>query len=109
MLGEKVAGKPHVAERLRHLLAVELDEAVVQPIAREGLAAVPAGALSELVLVVWKEQVDATAVNIDRLAEMRCRHRRALDVPAGPAAAPGAVPTDDLRLRRFPEHEVARV
>src|SRR5262245_66293175 len=107
MLGEKVAREAHVAERLRHFLAVELDEPVVQPIAREGLAAVAAGALRELVLVVRKQQVDAAAVNIDRFPEVRGRHRRALDVPTGPAAAPGAIPTDDLGARRLPPHEVA--
>src|SRR5690606_15624865 len=41
--------------------------------------------------------------------QVRFRHGRALDVPAGPTAAPGAVPAGQVRGGRLPQHEVARV
>jgi len=48
-------------------------------------------------------------MDVDRLAEMTLDHRRAFDVPAWPAAAPGTVPADHLRRRRLPQHEVGRI
>src|SRR3546814_9107357 len=70
----------HIADRLRHLLAVDVEKAVVQPVARENLAAMRAGRLRDLVLVVRKDQVVTAAVNIDGLAKQRFGHRRALDM-----------------------------
>ena len=81
----------------------------MQPIARVTRAAVRARALRDLVLVVRKQQIDAAAVDVDRLAEVRLGHRRAFDVPTGPAAPPRARPTDGVLVRRLPEHEVAGV
>src|SRR3546814_19428275 len=78
-----------IADRLRHLLAVDVEKAVVQPVARENLAAMRAGRLRDLVLVVRKDQVVTAAVNIDGLAKQRFGHRRALDMPAGATATPG--------------------
>jgi len=46
------------------------------------------GGLGRLVLVVREEQVDTAGVQVELLAEVRHRHRRALDVPARPARAP---------------------
>src|SRR6476620_104106 len=69
-----------VAERLAHLLAADGDPGVVQPVAREpepGRAR-----LGLLVLVVREAQVDAAAVDVERLAQVLAGHRRALDVPA---------------------------
>ena len=49
--------------------------------------------LRDLVLVVREDQVVAAAVDVERLAEIAVRHRRALDVPARAARAPRARPT----------------
>ena len=67
----------------RHLLALDLQEAVVHPVSRHQLG-VPmrAARLGDLVLVVREDEVDAAAVDVERLAEVAPRHRRALDVPA---------------------------
>ena len=66
--------------------------------------------LRRLVLVVGEDQVVAAAVDLERRAEHRLRHRGALDVPARPAAAPRRVPRRVLhRLGRLPEREVERV
>ena len=37
--------------------------------------------------MVREHQIDAAAMDVERLAEMLPRHRRAFDVPAGPPAA----------------------
>ena len=49
--------------------------------------------LRDLVLVVREDQVGAAAVDVERLAEVAVRHRRALDVPARAARSPRARPT----------------
>ena len=44
--------------------------------------------LRDLVLVVREDQVGAAAVDVERLAEVAVRHRRALDVPARDGPVP---------------------
>src|SRR5512134_1523771 len=56
-----------------------------------------------------EDEVLATAVDIERFAEVAPAHRRALDVPAGPAAPPRAVPAGVALARRLPKDEVGRV
>ena len=66
--------------------------------------------LRGLVLVVREDEVDAAAVDVELDAQQRLGHRRALDVPARPAAAPRRVPGGVLALLpRLPEREVQRV
>src|SRR3546814_14363473 len=72
----------HIADRLRHLLAVDVEKAVVQPVARENLAAMRAGRLRDLVLVVRKDQVVPAPVPIDALAQPRFAPRPPLATPA---------------------------
>ena len=64
--------------------------------------------LGDLVLVVREDQIGAAAVDVERLAEVAVRHRRALDVPARTPRAPGARPRRLARLRRLPQREVER-
>ena len=66
-------------------------------------------ALRDLALVVREDQVGAAAVQVERRAELLHRHRRALDVPAGPADAERRAPRGLVGERRLPEHEVERV
>ena len=82
-----------------------LEQSVVQPVLGHRLA-VAALALGDFVLVMRKDQVESTAVDVERLAQQAAAHRRALDVPAGASLAPGAVPGRFARLGRFPEREV---
>ena len=98
-----------VAHRLGHLGAAHVEHAVVQPEAREQLAAVGAGALRDFVLVVRELQVHAAGMDVDGLAQVRGGHRRALDVPAGPAQPPGRVPARLGRVGGLPQHEVAGI
>ena len=65
--GGGLAHGEEVAERLAHLLVVDVDKAVVQPVVDE-FAAVGGLGLRDLVLVVREGEVAAAAVDVDRLA-----------------------------------------
>src|SRR3990170_7339187 len=71
-----------VAEALRHLLPLDLEEAVMHPDLRHHFRPMRAARLGDLVLMMRKHEVDAAAMNVEGLAEMRRRHGRALDMPA---------------------------
>ena len=124
---EDVADGVHVAERLRHFLAVDEEVLDVKPGADE----FPAGrffALGDFVFVVGKSEVGAAAVDVDQgrpgvcgVLRVRCRgeagvggeefeaQRGTFDVPARAAPAPGRFPADvAVGLGPFfPEDEVA--
>jgi hypothetical protein len=77
-----------------------IEHAVVQPVAREGCAAMRAHALRDFVLVVRELQVDAAGVDVDGVAEVRPRPspsiRCASRAGRGPRANPSpAVPGVD--------------
>lgn len=99
-----------VAERLAHLGAADAEQAVVHPVAGE--RQVGGLRLGDLVLVVRERQVEPAAVDVELGAQVTPAHRRALDVPAGPAATPRRRPGGLGRLARLdalPEREVTRV
>ena len=84
---EHFAERDDVADRLRHLLLGQLEQAVVGPEPCERAAR--SRRLSELVLVVRKAEVEPAAVELELGAEMLLGHRGALDVPAWTAASHG--------------------
>jgi hypothetical protein len=107
--GEQLVDGDEVAERLRHLVALDLQEAVVEPVVGHHLGAEAAARLRHLVLVVRKDEIDAAAVDVEDLAEMLPRHRRALDMPArapGRGDAGRRWPRRLARLRGLPQHEI---
>src|SRR4029079_7591003 len=66
--------------------------------------------LRELVFMVWEDEVEPAAVDLERWSEQLLGEHRALDVPARPATPPGRVPRGVLTLLvRLPEGEVARI
>ena len=81
----------------------------MHPVAHELSPVVGRDGLGHLVLVVGKDQVLAAAVDVERQPQMRLAHRRTLEVPARPAAAPGAVPARLIVSARLPQHEIGRV
>ncbi len=105
---QDVAQKQEVAQRLRHLLVVDLQHAAVDPVVGEGAAACRLG-LGALVFVMRESQVGAAAVDVERQAQVFLRHGRALDVPTGAALAPGAFPRRLAGLRGLPKGEIKRV
>src|SRR4029078_3401322 len=56
-----------------------------------------------------EDQVSTAAVDVDRVAEGLTDHRRALDVPAGSAVAPGAGQERLAGLGPLPEREVSGI
>ena len=105
---QQLAHEDQVAERLRHLRALEADQAHVEPVADERH---PGGGLrlGRLALVVREDEVPSTAVHVDRLPQLAQDERRALDVPPGPSRAPTRLPGRLVGQRRLPQHEVERV
>src|SRR4029078_11800650 len=79
MHGDEVAG------RLRHLLSLDLEKAVTHPDLRYDRRAVGGPRLRDLVLMMREDEIDAAAMDVEGLAEMRRRHRRTFYMPARPA------------------------
>src|SRR5581483_1531358 len=66
-------------------------------------------ALRNLILVMWECQIDAAGMDIELLAQVFRCHRRALDMPAGEANAPGTLPVHlPILLTAFPQREILR-
>src|ERR1700689_970995 len=93
---QHVADGTEISRRLRHLLALDGDEAVMQPVFDEGLAGMRAFALRDLVLVMRKDQVEPAAMDVEALAQEFSAHGRAFDMPARPSPAPRAVPAGQI-------------
>ncbi len=107
MAGEhEVADGLEVAERFRHLVALDEQEAHVHPEAREHFSG-RRFRLRDLVLVMREHQVFAAGVQVERGAEILHRHRRALDVPAGTSWPERRLPMRLAGFGRFPEREIA--
>ena len=102
---DQVADEHQVAERLRHLGAVQLHHRRVEPVAYEALAGGPLG-LGGLALVVGEDQVGAAAVEVDADAQLPQGQGRALDVPARPSRAPLGAPGRLVGRRGLPQDEV---
>src|SRR5260370_20022380 len=98
-----------VAERLAHLPAFVADEPVVHPRRREWTLAGERVALRAIRLMVAELEVAPSAVNVDLFAEIAHRHRRALEVPAGPSRPELRRPRRLVRRRGAPERKVERV
>ena len=80
----------------------------MHPEADERLAGQAFG-LGDLSFVVREDEVAAPAMYGEGFTEVLHTHRRALDVPARPALAPGRRPRRLAVFLRLPEDEVKRV
>ena len=87
---KRLIRRDKVPERLGHFLAVNGEEAVVDPVSREGPAGRPR--LGDLILVVREDEVHPAAVDVEGIAEVLRAHRGAFDVPARAARPPRAAP-----------------
>ena len=90
-LAEERADGHDVPERLGHLPSLHPEVFRVDPVAGEGL---PRGSLGlrDLVFVVREDEILPAEMEVERPADLRERHRGALEVPTGPALPPGCVP-----------------
>jgi len=107
--GQQTGDRQDIAETLGHLLARDMDHAVMEPCAGIDAARGAASRLGDLVFMVRKDEVGAAAVNVEITAEDPCRHRCAFDMPARAPPSPGTVPAGRVAARGFPEHEVGLV
>src|SRR5437773_9362963 len=82
----------------------------VQPIAHKLLSR-DAFALRDLRFVMREDVVDPAAVDIDLVAQQRCGHSAALDVPAWTTHSPRGIPfyVAVFFVPRFPQCEIAYV
>src|SRR5678816_4380581 len=105
---EEIPRRIKIAERLRHLLPLDHQVRAVQPVAHE-FPSRAAFALRDLRLVVRKDVVYATAMNIQLRTEQRRRHRAALDVPARSPRSPRRIPfhVTIALVPGLPEREVS--
>ena len=87
VLHHQIVEGREVVQRLRHLLAADLDESVVHPVLGE--APTERDGLRPLVLVVGEGQVQTTAVQIEPVAQQVETHDHALGVPTGATRSPG--------------------
>src|SRR5438132_13815421 len=55
------------------------------------------------------DQIGAAPVDVDLRTQVLERHRRALDMPAGPAHAPGTFPARFAKGAYLPEDEIERI
>ena len=108
VLVQHLANGEEITERLGHLLVVDAHKAIVHPVVHEDIA-VRALGLRNLVLVMRKLQVLATAVDIEMRAEQFAGHGRTLQMPARTTAPPGRRPGRLALLGAFPQDEIERV
>jgi hypothetical protein len=107
-LAEKVAQGEVIARGLRHLLSVDQEVLTVHPIAGKCLAAEGFG-LCNLILVMRKNEVGPSGVNVEGLAQVLGSHHRTLDVPARPARTYFAFPERLPGLGGLPQDKIADV
>src|SRR4051812_29349745 len=92
-IGQQLSDRDEVAEALRHLLAFDFKEAVVHPVVRHNRSAVRAARLSNLVLMMRKDQIESAAMDVEDITEIGGAHGGTLDVPARTSPAPRTFPT----------------
>src|SRR5512139_542343 len=80
-----------ISKRLGHLLLVDVDEPVVDPVPGKGLSCGGLG-LGDFILMVGEDEVSSASMDVEGFTEVFLAHHGALDVPAGPSLAPWALP-----------------
>ncbi len=107
--GGKVLQRVDVAQGFRHFSSVHLEKACVHPKFDEG----PAGgafALGDFALMVGKNVVLPSRVDVEGLSQVFHGHGRAFDVPSGEAMrAENRVPLHEVAGIGLPESEIRRV
>src|ERR1700721_2408086 len=81
----------------------------MHPVVRHHGGAVRAARLREFVFVMREDQIEAAAVNVEDVAEIRAAHGRALDGPTGTPPAPRPFPSRLVFRRLLPEPEVGGI
>ena len=101
--------RDEIPQRLVHLLSLNTQQASVEPITRQRLLPGQALSLSNLCLVMWKDQLRPTTMNIIRWPEVRQRDRGILYVPAWSSFSPRTVPEYLARFVALPQCKISRM
>ena len=105
---EQLRQGDEVPEGLAHLLPVDGDHVVMDPV-MHALGTAGGLVLRDLALMVREHQVHAASMDVELLAEVLLPHHGALEVPAREAFTPRGGPAHDvLRLGFLPDGEVVR-
>ena len=110
MLINQIIYKSYIAKRLRHLIPIKLEHTIMYPVSRIRSNVIcfimhPA-ALCKLILMMWKNKILSTGVNIKRNTKCFLRHSGTLKVPPRTTKSPGRIPTRLILIARFPKHKV---
>ena len=106
---EELLKRDEVTETLTHLLSVDGNHVVVHPVVHH-LITLRGYGLRDLAFMVREDQIHATAMDVEVVAEILASHGCALAVPAGIALAPGTGPAHDmLRCSLLPQGEIVLV
>src|SRR3569833_2953989 len=87
-----------VAIALAHLLTVDGDHIIMQPVTGRHML-IANGTLRDLAFMMGELKVHSTAMDIEFRPQVFGAHSGAFDMPAREAFAPGALPTHDMFFR----------
>ena len=87
LTSEEFKQRDEIAQALAHFLAVDGNHVVVHPVAHH-IIALGSCSLSYLTLMMWENQVHASSVNVEVVAQILTSHSRALAVPTWKTVAP---------------------
>ncbi len=106
---EELLESDEVVVALAHLLAVDGDHIVVNPIFHRFMS-LSGYTLSYLTLMMGEKKVEAASVDVETFSKIFLAHRGAFEMPARETFAPGRGPVHDmLRSRFLPEGKVERI
>ena len=105
---EQLRQRDEVPEGLAHLLPVDRNHIVMDPI-MDTLRAAGSDILRNFAFMVREHQVHTAAVDVELVTEVFFAHHGAFEVPAREAVAPRGRPAHNmLRLSLFPDRKIVR-
>src|ERR1017187_4155696 len=107
-MSKQFAQGSDISHRLRHFVMIHQEMFGMEPIAHEWLSSCRLG-LRDFVLMMRKHQIDAPAVDVERVAEILHGHCGALDMPAWASGSDRRFPKMFAGLGRLPQCEVAHI
>src|SRR2546427_13142660 len=98
-----------IPERLVHLLPLDTQQTSVKPITSQRLLPRQTLRLRDLGLMMRKDKIRTTTMNIIRWPKIRKCNRSVLDMPSRPSLSPRTVPEYLARLLALPQCKVSRM
>src|SRR5712692_6765095 len=106
-LPDHILNRNEIPKRFVHLLSLDTQQASVEPIKRQGFLPRQTLRLRNLSLVMRKDEIRTTTMNIVHWPKVRQGNRSIFDVPARPSLSPRTVPEYLSRLLALPQCKVA--